>query len=401
MSLDHIVVVGASLAGLRAVEQLRKSGFEGRVSLVGAEPHLPYDRPPLSKDVLRGEREPQHTVFRTADYFDELRVDLLLGRAATRLDLHARKLLLGEHALRYDGLILATGSAPRKLPVAGMQLDGIFELRTLEDAAAVRSAFERSPRVAIIGAGIIGAEVASSARSLGLDVTVIEAQPVPLMRAVGPALGRTFGQLHQDHGARLLCDVGVAAFEGGKHVERVRLTNGAAVAADVVVIGAGVDPAVQWLASSGLRIDNGLICDAHLNSGAPGVFAAGDMVCWPNLLLGQTMRQESWTSAVEQGAHAARNLLAGAGGTPCSTVPYFWSDQYGHRLQAAGLATGDEMHIAHGTIEQRKFVALIRRGELLVGAIALDSAKLLMQYRTKIAQRTPWATVLAASAQPH
>jgi NADPH-dependent 2,4-dienoyl-CoA reductase/sulfur reductase-like enzyme len=389
--LDRIVVVGASLAGLRAVETLRKLGFEGGIALVGEESHLPYDRPPLSKEVLKGERSPATVMFREAAFFEELGVEVLNGRKATALDLNHREVLLGSERLPFDGAILATGSAPRRLP-GTPPLEGVYTLRTLDDTRALLDAFAGRPKVAVVGAGFIGSEVASSARSRGLDVTVIEALPVPLIRAVGQAMGAVCASLHRDGGTGLRCGVGVEAVEGSGRVERIRLTDGSAVDADVVIIGVGVSPATEWLEGSGLVIRNGLACEATLRAGPPFVYAAGDIVRWPNPLFETEMRLEHWTNATEQGAFAARNLLAGAAARPFESVPYFWSDQYGVRIQLVGLPQGDEdeVRVAHGSVQDRKFVALYRRKDRVVAAFGMNWPALVMQYRTKIMQRVTW-----------
>jgi NADPH-dependent 2,4-dienoyl-CoA reductase/sulfur reductase-like enzyme len=397
--LDRVVVVGASLAGLRAVEGLRKGGYEGRISLVGEEPHLPYDRPPLSKEVLRGERAPQTVSFRGGAYFEELGVELLTGRAATGLDLEQRHLLLGTDVLPFDGAILATGSSPRTLPLTP-PIEGLHTLRTLDDTIALLDELAVGPRVVVVGAGFIGSEVAASARSRGLEVTVVEALPVPLVRAVGEAMGAVCASLHLDHGTRLRCGVGVAAIEGRERVERVRLSDGSVVEADLVVVGVGVAPATGWLESSGLAIRNGLVCDATLCAGPPFVYAAGDIVRWPNPVFGTEMRLEHWTNATEQGAFAARNLLAGATARPFGSVPYFWSDQYGVRIQLVGYAEGDEdeVRICHGSVEERRFVALYRRGPRLAAAFGMNWPALVMQYRTKILQGATWEDALQFAA---
>ncbi len=399
MALDRVVVVGASLAGLRSVESLRKSGYDGRLTLVGAETHLPYDRPPLSKEVLRGERSPDTVSFRDPGYFDELDVELLTGWRATGLDLERRELALGDERLPFDGAILATGATPRTLPYTP-DLDGVYTLRTLDDALALLDAFSGGPQVVVVGAGFIGSEVASSARSRGLDVTVLEALPVPLVRAVGEAMGAVCASLHRDNGTDLRCGVGVEAIEGRARVERVRLSDGTSVGADVVVVGVGVVPATAWLEGSGLVIRNGLVCDAALSPGPPFVFAAGDMVRWPNPVFGAEMRLEHWTNATEQGAFAGRNLLARTAARPFESVPYFWSDQYGVRIQLVGYAEGDEdeVRVSHGSVENRQFVALYRRGDRLVAAFGLNWPALVMQYRTKILQRASWDQAMEFAA---
>ena len=302
--LATVAVVGASLAGLRAVETLRRDGYDGRLVLVGAEAHLPYDRPPLSKEFLAGEVEPDDVALRRGPY-DDLDLDLRLGRRAVALDLASRAVALDDgEPVVFDGLVLATGSTPRVVP-GTPDLPGINVLRTLDDALAIRAKLDARPRVVVVGAGFIGSEVAATCRLRGLEVTVLEALPAPLVRGLGPVLGMACGELHRDHGVDLRLGVGVAGFEGDGRVERVRLDDGTAVDADLVVVGVGVAPATDWLATSGLTLDNGVVCDETLLA-APGVVAAGDVARWPNPLFGgESMRVEHWTNASEQGVAAS------------------------------------------------------------------------------------------------
>ena len=290
MSVEHLVVVGASLAGLRAVEAARKAGFPGRITLVGAEEHLPYDRPPLSKafqhlDDDGAEADPPF--FRSeAELRDELDVELLLGRPATALDTDRRVVTVGHgddsDEVPYDALVVATGATPRTLP--GTEgLAGVHCLRTLDDALAIREAIGRGGRTVVIGAGFIGSEIASSAARRGVEVTVVEAQETPLLRAAGAAMGPAVAALHARRGTRLLTGVGVASVEGsGGRVERVVLDDGAELPADLVVVGMGVRPATDWLEGSGLTLEDGVVCDETLWTGVDGVWAAGDVARWPN-----------------------------------------------------------------------------------------------------------------------
>jgi NADPH-dependent 2,4-dienoyl-CoA reductase/sulfur reductase-like enzyme len=394
--LRTVVVVGASLAGLRATEALRRDGFDGRVVLVGAEPHLPYDRPPLSKQLLAGEWEPQELALRRAPY-DELDVELRLGVRATALDAAARVLTLeGGETLAFDGALLATGAAPRTLPNTP-DLDGIFMLRTVDDALNLRARLDDGPRVVVIGAGFIGSEVAATCRMRGLSVTVLEALPAPLVRGLGPVLGMVCGELHRDHGVDLRLGVGVAAIEGDGRVERVRLDDGATVEADVVVVGVGVAPVTEWLEGSGLLLDNGVVCDETLLA-APGIVAAGDVARWPNAMFdGELMRLEHWTNAAEQGVAAARRLLVAEGEEPVAyaPVPFVWSDQYDRKIQTVGHFRGDdEMEVVHGTLEERRFVSVFGRNGRLVGALGFSMPAKVMQYRKMIEERASFADAL-------
>jgi 3-phenylpropionate/trans-cinnamate dioxygenase ferredoxin reductase subunit len=397
-----IAVVGGSLAGLRGAEALRRLGYEGRLVFVGAEPHRPYDRPPLSKELLRGERGADQIGLARPDTFEGLELDLRLGRRATALDPGTRRLELDDgERIDFDGLLIATGAAPRQLP-GTPDLAGIHLLRSLDDALALRAELERGPRVAVVGAGFIGSEVAASCRQLGLDVTVVETLPLPLANAVGREVAEVLGAVHRDHGVGLRLGVRVEGFEGGERVERLRLGDGSSVDADVVVVGIGVAPETAWLAASGLALDDGVLCDASC-AAAPGIVAAGDVARWPNPLFDQSMRLEHWTNAVEQANAAAERLLAGEeGAQPYAPVPFVWSDQYETKIQSAGLIGPDhEVRIVHGSLEERRFVALYGRKGRLTGAVALNRVRQLMAYRRQIRQGIGFEEAVAqAEASP-
>jgi NADPH-dependent 2,4-dienoyl-CoA reductase/sulfur reductase-like enzyme len=375
---------------------MRRDGYDGRIVLVGAEPHLPYDRPPLSKQLLAGEWEPQELALRRAPY-DELELDLRLGVRATALDAAARVLTLdsGEE-LRFDGALLATGAVPRTLPDTP-ELDGIFVLRTVDDALDLRARLAGNPRVVVVGAGFIGSEVAATCRGRGLQVTVLEALPAPLVRGLGPVLGMVCGELHRDHDVDLRLGVGVAAIEGERRVERVRLDDGSTVDADIVVVGVGVVPATAWLEGSGLTLDNGVVCDETLLA-APGIVAAGDVARWPNPMFdGELMRLEHWTNAAEQGVAAARRLLVPDDGVPepYAPVPFVWSDQYDRKIQTVGHFRGDDdMEVVHGKLDERRFVAIFGRDGRLVGALGFSMPAKVMQYRKMIEERASFADAL-------
>jgi NADPH-dependent 2,4-dienoyl-CoA reductase/sulfur reductase-like enzyme len=385
----RVVVVGASLAGLSALETLRQEGFDGDLIAVGAETHLPYDRPPLSKQVLQGQWEPEKTVLRDEGQYDALGVSWHLGRRATGLDPVARTVTLDDgEPLAYDGLVIATGAIPRWLP-GSRELAGVHVLRTLDECLALRAELETASRLCVVGAGFIGAEVAASDRVRGVDVTVLEALPAPLARAFPAELGAACAALHLDQGVDLRCGVTVAGFEGNDRVTGVRLGDGPVVDADVVVVGIGVVPETGWLEASGLTLDNGVVCDSTCATSAPGVVAAGDIARWPNNLFGETMRVEHWSNAVEQGAAAAKRLLA---------APYFWSDQYDTKIQFLGrcLPT-DEVRVVDGSIEEGRFVALFGRDGRLMGALAFNRPRLLMGYRKLLAAKTSFDDAIAHS----
>jgi 3-phenylpropionate/trans-cinnamate dioxygenase ferredoxin reductase subunit len=384
-----IVVVGASLAGLRAAESLRRHGHDGTITIVGAEPHEPYDRPPLSKQVLAGTKE-AGDVFLGVD--PALEAELALSTRAEALDINRRRLTLrGGDELHFDGLVLATGARPRTLPgLSGSHLEGVHLLRTIDDCLRLRAELDGGPRVTVVGAGFIGSEVASTCHRRGLDVTVIEALPVPLERAVGPEMGAVCGRLHTDNGVRLLLGVGVVGLRGSRRVEEVVLENGSSVPADVVVIGVGVAPETDWLAGSGLDLSDGVVCDAWcraLSSGRPveGVVAAGDVSRWDHPAFGGHIRVEHWTNAVEQGDHAAAVLLAGEEAGRFAPVPYFWSDQYGTKIQFVGRAVpGDEMTVVEGAVGERRWVAAYGHEGRLTAALSFNWPVRIMAYRRMI-----------------
>ncbi len=406
-ALRHVVVVGASLAGLRACESLREEGFDGTITLVGAEHEIPYDRPPLSKKVLAGEWEVERIRLRKADDFESLALALRLGVRATALDTHARTLSLDDGTtVVYDGLILATGASPRRLPDQPL-LAGVVELRTLADSVNLRDRIAGdTARVTVIGAGFIGLEVAATARALGCAVTVLEGAPSPLIRGLGVEMGAAVAGVHARNGVHLRCGVQVAGLEGeGGQVTGVRLGDGSLVASDVVVVGIGVAPNTQWLVGSGLTIGDGIVCDATLSAGVPGVYAAGDCARWPNAAFAdfddQEMRVEHWTNAAEQGAAAARNLLLVAGGgeaEPFTSVPFFWSDQFDSRIQFVGRAHGDdEVHVFAGSTDGA-FAALYGYQGRLRGVLGVSMPRMVMPFRALLAANATWAEALAKAA---
>jgi len=396
-----VAIVGTSLAGLRAAETFRREGFDGRIVAIGAEPHLPYDRPPLSKELLRGDWEPDEIVLRKQGV-DELELDWRLDARAVALDTAAREVELHDgERVAFDGLVIATGATPRVLPNQPPRA-GLFTLRTLDDALALRELLEGRPKVAVIGAGFIGAEIAATCRARGLDVTVLEMLPQPMVRGLGPELGAVIAGVHRDHGVDLRLGVTVESIldDGAGQVRGVRLGDGAVVDADVVVVGVGVVPETGWLEGSGLTLENGVVCDETC-AAADNIVAAGDVARWPNLLFdGAPMRLEHWTNATEQGVHAARRLLGHT--EPFAPVPFVWSDQYDRKIQTVGVVSADpdvDVHIAHGTLADRQFVALFGRNGRLTGALGFNRPRFVMQYRRIIAERGSWVEALQHASQ--
>jgi len=392
VGLDRIVIVGASLAGWRAAEELRSLGYAGSITIVGDEPHRPYDRPPLSKQVLAGTKPPESTTLTVVQGTPEdLDLDWRLGQSATGLDLAERSVLLGGgERLAFDGLVIATGASPKRLPGTD-HLDGVYTLRSLDDCLEIRAELERSPRrVAVVGAGFIGAEVAATCRGLGIEVSLIEALPVPLERGLGPEMGAVVADVHRDHGVDVRLGVGVVLIDGSDRVERIRLTDGAVLDIDLVVIGIGVTPNTDWLDGSGLTIDNGVLCDATCTA-APGVVAAGDVARWPNHRFDEVMRVEHWDNAIAMGTHAAQSLLAGVRAQPFSPIPWFWSDQYDRKIQLAGRASPeDRVQVVSGSVEDRRFVAFYGRDDRVVGVLGMNQPAKVMRWRSLIEESAAW-----------
>jgi 3-phenylpropionate/trans-cinnamate dioxygenase ferredoxin reductase subunit len=392
--LARIVIVGASLAGLRSAQALRRLGYQGELIAIGDEPHMPYDRPPLSKEVLAGKWDAARTsLMRPED--EALAVEWRLGVRAQSLDLAAREVVLASgERVAYDALVIATGSAARRIP-STPALAGIQVLRTLDDALALRAQLDRGPRVAVIGAGFIGMEVAATCRARGLAVSVVEALPAPLERGLGRELGSLVGDIHREHGVDLRCGVGVARFLGEGRVESLELADGSRIAADVVLVGIGSAPNTAWLASSGLELADGVVCDAACRTTrARNVVAVGDVARWPNALFdGDSMRIEHWTNATEQADHAAATLLAGDGEVaPFAPVPFVWSDQFDCKLQIAGRsAPGDEARVIDGSLAERRFVMAFGRAGRLVGVIGMNRPRVVLKLRGMIRDRRAFA----------
>jgi 3-phenylpropionate/trans-cinnamate dioxygenase ferredoxin reductase subunit len=350
------VIAGAGLAGAKAAETLRAEGFDGRVVLIGAEPERPYERPPLSKDYLRGEAEREKVYVHDAGFYAEHRIELELDRRVAGLDVSNGEVALDDgERLRYDRLLLATGAEPRRLPVPGAELEGVLYLRSVEDSDALRERLDRGGTVVVVGAGWIGAEVAASARQRGLDVTVLDPLAVPLERVLGPEVGAIYRDIHEDHGTRLLMGTGVQAFEGETAVERVLTNDGRRLECDFVVVGVGVAPRTELAAKAGLTIENGIAVDARLRTSAPAVFAAGDVADAHHPFYGERVRVEHWANALNQGPAAARNMLDG--NDENDRLPYFFSDQYDVGMEYSGFARSWDRVVLRGDPASREFIA--------------------------------------------
>jgi 3-phenylpropionate/trans-cinnamate dioxygenase ferredoxin reductase subunit len=402
-----LVVVGASLAGMSAAVAARSAGHDGPIVVLDPSPELPHDRPPLSKQVLAGSWELDAATQPVVRQLDDLDLDLRLGVAATSLDVAGRSLGLGTGgSLEADGIVIATGSHARHLP--GDRPEGVHVVRTGADALALRAELESGPRVVVIGAGFIGAEVAATCRERGLDVVMVEAAEVPLPRALPGDVGMFIAHLHRDQGVDVRLGVGVDALVrgGDGRVAAVRMADGSEVAAEVVVVGVGAAPEVAWLEGSGLDLlpperGGGIHCNSTLLA-APGIVAAGDVAAWPNPHFGgEVMRVEHWENAIDSGTHAGRRILAELGEEagegpvdPFASVPWFWSDQYGRKIQMVGRAApGDEPVVVDGSLDDDRFVVLFRRGDRCRAALGVGRPRQVMQARMKMAESLEWGPV--------
>jgi 3-phenylpropionate/trans-cinnamate dioxygenase ferredoxin reductase subunit len=365
------LIVGASLAGAKAAETLRAEGFDERVILIGAEDERPYERPPLSKDYLRGEVDRETVYVHPEAFYAEHDIDLRLGRTAVSLNTAARELALDDgERLRYDRLLLTVGAESRRLSIPGGELEGVLYLRSVADSDALRERLDSGGAVVVIGAGWIGAEAAASARQRDLEVTVIDPLSVPLERVLGTEVGAIYRDIHVDHGVRMLMGTGVEAFEGGAAVERVRTTDGRELECDFVVVGVGAQPRTGLAAQAGLAVDNGILVDEHLEAGAPGVFAAGDAANAHHPFYGERIRVEHWANALHQGPVAARAMLGES--DVYDRLPYFFSDQYDVGVEYAGFARAWDRVVFRGDPATREFIAFWLTGDRVVAGMNVN-----------------------------
>jgi NADPH-dependent 2,4-dienoyl-CoA reductase/sulfur reductase-like enzyme len=388
--MRSVAIVGASLAGVHAAEGLRDRGFEGDITLIDREASLPYDKPPLSKNALLDGSVDEELPLRPQSWYDERGIVLRLGHEVVGLDTSARTLHLGGGELTYEGLVLATGSAARALPVPCGEPSRIHRLRTLEDARRLRAELVPGRHLVVVGAGFIGLEVAATARRLGVDVTVVETAATPLNRVFGPEVGGWIRQVHERNGVDVRCAVALQEISVHRDGFTLRFAEGPTLSADVVVGGVGAAPQTGWLEGSGIAVANGVRCASDLSAGVPGVVAAGDIAHWHNALFGEDMRVEHWTNAVEQGRHAAGTLLGER--EDHLSVPYFWTDQHDAKIRFVGRADAADDVV----IEEPKpdaLVALYGRNGVLRGAVCVRTPRRLAEYREAIRNRTPWEEV--------
>ena len=367
---SNCVIVGAGLAGAKAAEELREQGFEGNVVLIGQEAERPYERPPLSKDYLRGEADGTPFVH-DPDFYKDNGIDLRTGTTVTGIDPRASEVRIDDgETIRFDRLLIATGAGPRHLDLPGADLDGVFYLRTLEDSEALGRRLEDGTAVVVIGAGWIGSEVAASARQKGCEVTVIAPESVPLEHVLGEQMGAVYGEVHREHGVRFLGGTQVEQIEGDGRAERVVVDSGAEIKVDLVVVGVGVTPRVDLADGAGLDAEDGILVDADLQTSVPGIFAAGDVANAWHPLFERRIRVEHWASAKRQGAAAARSMLGQD--VSYDEIPYFFSDQYDLGMEYVGDASESDRLVVRGRPEEREFIAFWLKGDRLVAGMNVN-----------------------------
>lgn len=387
-----IVIVGGGLAAARTAEQLRRSQFSGAVTIVSDEDHLPYDRPPLSKEVLRSETD--DVTLKPAEFYDENDITVLLGAGAKSVDTAARTLTLTDgREIGYDELVIATGLVPKRIP-SFPDLAGIHVLRNFNESLALREEAGSARRAVVVGAGFIGCEVAASLRSMGVEVALVEPQPAPLANVLGEQIGELVARVHRAEGVDVRCGVGVSKVVGTDKVEKVVLADGTELEADLVVVGIGSTPAVGWLEASGIALDNGVVCDAQGRSSVPNVWAIGDVASWRDTV-GQQVRVEHWSNVADQ-ARVLVPAMLGQDVPEVISVPYFWSDQYDVKIQCLGEPEADDIvHVVED--DGRKFLAFYERDGVVAGVVGGGMPGKVMKTRSKIANSAPIADVLPKS----
>jgi 3-phenylpropionate/trans-cinnamate dioxygenase ferredoxin reductase subunit len=372
--MPTIAIVGASLTGSSAAATLRDEGFDSRVVLIGAEPQPPYDRPPLSKNYLRGTTPFEKTLLRPPEFYRERDIEMRLGTTVTRVDAEKRTLALdGGERLEFDQLLVATGGRNRRFPIPGIDLPGVYDLRTVADADRIREAIGRGGRAVVVGLGFIGAEVAASMRQSGLEVVAVEPFKTPLYRALGEEIGRVVEGLHRDHGVEMILDDAVTAFEGSGKVERVVTRNGRRIECSLAVFGLGIEPATELVAGTPVRVDNGIVVDDQCRTNVPGIFAAGDVANHYHPVCGRQMRVEHWQNGVKQGGAAARSMLGR--GQPYDEVHWFWSDQFDANIQYAGFHAAWDRIVVRGSLASRKFLAFYLTEGRVESVVAINQGR--------------------------
>jgi 3-phenylpropionate/trans-cinnamate dioxygenase ferredoxin reductase subunit len=363
----RFVIVGASLAGAKAAETIRKEGFEGSVTLVGEEAERPYERPPLSKEYLRGEAGPEKLYVHAEGFYEAQGIDLRLSSSVTSLDLAGQSVSLASgERLGYDSLLLCTGAKPRRLALPGAELAGVYYLRDMVSSATLREAIKAAGRAVVVGAGWIGCEVAASARQMGPEVAIVEVSQLPLQKVLGPEMGQFYRDVHRDHGVEMHFGVAPEAVVGSARAEGVRLADGRVVPGDIVIVGIGAEPRAELAEQAGLETGNGVLADEYLETSRPGVFAAGDLANSFHPLFGERVRLEHWSAARNQGPAAARNMLGRH--EAYTRVPYFYSDQYDVGMEYSGHAPSWDEVIIRGDVKARQFIAFwVKDGRVAAG----------------------------------
>jgi 3-phenylpropionate/trans-cinnamate dioxygenase ferredoxin reductase component len=368
------VIVGASLAGATAAITLREEGANGTVTLIGAENELPYERPPLSKAYLRVDVPFDKALVRPAAFYAEHSIETIFGMRATRIDPSTRIVELEDHRqVPFDALLIATGGRNRRVSIPGAALEGIYGLRTVQDADRIRKEMVAGRRVVVVGMGFIGSEVTASLRQKGLDVVVIDPSKTPLFRVLGEAVGQTIADLHRAHGVRTIFEDTVAAFEGTRRVTHVIKRSGLRLECDFVIVGIGIEPAVELLEGSGIHLDNGVVVDEYCQTNVSGVYAAGDIANHYHPIFNRRIRVEHWQNAIKQGAAAARNILGRR--VPYDEIHWFWSDQYDANLQCAGFHTTWEQLIVRGRLDSDSYLACYVNDGRIDAVVGLNRAK--------------------------
>ena len=389
---ETIVIVGANLTGGEAAATLRQEGFDGRVVLIGAELRAPYERPPLSKQYLRGEVSFEQALVRAPNFYDDNDIETRFGVRATGV--HAAEQVVeleGGERVSYDKLLIATGGRNRRFPIPGLDLQGVYDLRTVDDCDRIRAESTPGRRAVVVGMGFIGSEVAASLRQLGVDVVVVERDPVPLRRVLGEEVGRVMEGIHRDHGATLIFEDTVAALEGeGGRVGRVRTGHGRLIECDFVVVGLGIEPVTELLADTGAEIDNGIVVDEFCRTGVEGIYAAGDVANHYHPVFGQRIRVEHWQNALKQGPAAARSMLGK--GDRYEEIPWFWSDQYDANLQYAGYHTEWDELVVRGSMEERNFLAFYRKSGRVLATVSVNRGRDLRRSIPLIKAQRPVST---------
>ncbi len=371
---ETFVIVGASLAGGGASATLREEGFGGRVILIGAEPQPPYERPALSKEYLRNESSLESALVQPPGFYDENDIETRFGVRATRVDAVDRVVELEDgERVAYDKLLIATGSRNRRPSVPGLDLEGIYDLRTVTDSDRLRAEIAPGRKAVVVGMGFIGSEVAASLRQSGVEVAVVDRNEVPLRRVFGEEVGRVIEGIHRDNGTSMIFEDRVASFEGAGHVEQVTTARGRRIECDFVVVGLGTEPVTDLLSGTGAQIDNGVVVDEYLGTGVEGIYAAGDVANHYHPVFERHVRVEHWQNALKQGPAAARNMLNED--EPYDGIPWFWSDQHEHNLQYAGFHTEWDELVVRGSMEERDFVAFYRKDERILAAVAVNRGR--------------------------